>query len=92
MPHKDFLSGLPGSLSNSPHVRVNDAVGRRASDGVAKQMGHADWTMIARVYGKWMPDANTGAGSRAVAMFAEASNDTGSRRAKASRERHSEGH
>jgi hypothetical protein len=22
---------------------------------VAKQMGHADWTMIARVYGRWMP-------------------------------------
>jgi len=51
---------------------------------VAKQMGHADWTMIARVYGKWMPDADTGAGSRAVAMFAEASNDTTSQRAKTS--------
>jgi integrase len=41
---------------------------------VAKQMGHADWTMIARVYGKWMPDADTGAGSRAVAMFSNNSN------------------
>ncbi|MBC3927811.1 site-specific integrase [Undibacterium sp. CY21W] len=36
---------------------------------VAKQMGHADWTMIARVYGKWMPDADTGAGSKAESLF-----------------------
>ena len=36
---------------------------------VAKQMGHADWTMIARVYGKWMPDADTGAGSKAENLF-----------------------
>lgn len=36
---------------------------------VAKQMGHADWTMIARVYGKWMPDADTGAGSKAETLF-----------------------
>ena len=32
---------------------------------VAKQMGHADWTMIAKVYGKWMPDADQKAGSKA---------------------------
>ncbi|WP_407510263.1 hypothetical protein [Ralstonia sp. GP101] len=32
---------------------------------VAKQMGHADWTMIARVYGRWMPSADAEAGSRA---------------------------
>lgn len=37
---------------------------------VAKQMGHADWTMIARTYGKWMPDADRDAGSRAEAVFA----------------------
>jgi len=37
---------------------------------VAKQMGHADWTMIARVYGRWMPSSDTTAGSKAVAMFA----------------------
>lgn len=37
---------------------------------VAKQMGHADWTMIARVYGRWMPSADTEAGSKAVEMFA----------------------
>ncbi|MBI3727397.1 MAG: tyrosine-type recombinase/integrase [Burkholderiales bacterium] len=36
---------------------------------VAKQMGHADWTMIARVYGKWMPDADLGAGSKAEVLF-----------------------
>ncbi|MEF9340976.1 tyrosine-type recombinase/integrase [Ralstonia solanacearum species complex bacterium KE101] len=37
---------------------------------VAKQMGHADWTMIARVYGRWMPSADAEAGSRAVEKFA----------------------
>jgi len=36
---------------------------------VAKQMGHKDWTMIARIYGKWMPSADPNAGSRAVFMF-----------------------
>ena len=36
---------------------------------VSKQMGHTDQTMIARVYGRWMPEADRGAGSRAVAMF-----------------------
>lgn len=36
---------------------------------VAKQMGHADWTMIARVYGRWMPDADQAAGSKAESVF-----------------------
>ncbi|PJC98607.1 hypothetical protein GQ37_009600 [Janthinobacterium sp. BJB1] len=36
---------------------------------VAKQMGHADWTMIARVYGRWMPDADQTAGSKAEGIF-----------------------
>lgn len=36
---------------------------------VAKQMGHKDWTMIARRYGKWMPDAAPDAGSLAVQVF-----------------------
>lgn len=36
---------------------------------VAKQMGHVDWTMIAKVYGKWMPDAQPEAGNKAVAIF-----------------------
>jgi len=36
---------------------------------VAQQMGHADWTMIARIYGRWMPAADTNAGSRAESKF-----------------------
>jgi len=42
---------------------------------VAQQMGHADWGMIRRIYGKWIPDADTQAGSRAVAMFSSANAD-----------------
>lgn len=37
---------------------------------VAKQMGHADWTMIARVYGRWMPSADDSSGKKAVEKFA----------------------
>lgn len=40
---------------------------------VAQQMGHADWTMIARVYGRWIPDAAPDAGQKAVATFAKSS-------------------
>lgn len=36
---------------------------------VATQMGHADWTMIARVYGKYIPPENLGEGSKAEALF-----------------------
>ena len=36
---------------------------------VAKQMGHADWTMIARVYGRWIPDADPTAGEKAARQF-----------------------
>lgn len=36
---------------------------------VAQQMGHKDWTMIARVYGKWIKDAQPEAGNKAVEMF-----------------------
>lgn len=36
---------------------------------VAKQMGHSDWSMIARTYGKWMPDAMPDAGQKAEAIF-----------------------
>lgn len=32
---------------------------------VAKQMGHRDWTMISRVYGRWMPALEDDAGSKA---------------------------
>lgn len=37
---------------------------------VAQQMGHSDWTMIAKIYGKWMPSANLDAGRKAEATFA----------------------
>lgn len=36
---------------------------------VAQQMGHTDWTMIARVYGRWMPSANIDAGGKAESMW-----------------------
>ena len=38
---------------------------------VAQQMGHSDWTMIARVYGRWIPEAAPDAGQKAVKIFAE---------------------
>lgn len=36
---------------------------------VAAQMGHSDWTMIAKVYGRWMPAADVEAGGKAEAKF-----------------------
>lgn len=36
---------------------------------VAKMMGHSDWTMIAKIYGKWMPEAMPDAGDKAVSIF-----------------------
>ncbi|GFZ64893.1 hypothetical protein PSE10B_14150 [Pseudomonas amygdali pv. eriobotryae] len=36
---------------------------------VAKQMGHTDWTMIARVYGRWMPHADIQAGTKAETLW-----------------------
>lgn len=38
---------------------------------VASQMGHADWGMIRRTYGRWIPDSAPEAGQKAVAMFVE---------------------
>lgn len=38
---------------------------------VAQQMGHKDWAMIIRVYGKWMPSADPDAGGKAVDLFGE---------------------
>lgn len=38
---------------------------------VAGQMGHSDWTMIARVYGRWIPNTEREAGLRAVLAFSE---------------------
>jgi hypothetical protein len=37
--------------------------------GVAKQMGLADWTMIARTYGLWLPDADPDTGPRVGQLF-----------------------
>ena len=37
---------------------------------VAGQMGHSDWTMIARVYGRWMPAEDNSAGNKALALWA----------------------
>jgi len=42
---------------------------------VAKQMGHTDWTMIARVYGRWMPYADVAAGSKAEGLWCNPSED-----------------
>ncbi|WP_311968875.1 Arm DNA-binding domain-containing protein [Pseudomonas baltica] len=39
---------------------------------VAKQMGHTDWTMIARVYGRWLPNEHSTSGSKAEIAFATA--------------------
>lgn len=36
---------------------------------VARQMGRANWTMIAQIYGKWMPVADPFAGGRAEEKF-----------------------
>lgn len=41
---------------------------------VAKQMGHRDWTMIAKIYAKWMPEADEHAGQKAVAIFGSGNN------------------
>lgn len=40
---------------------------------VAKQMGHSDWTMIARVYGRWIPTAEDDSGRRAENWYGLAS-------------------
>jgi integrase len=43
---------------------------------VAMQMGHSDWTMIARVYGRWMPSSDVEAGSRAEEIWMSGSAET----------------
>jgi integrase len=47
---------------------------------VAGQMGHRDWTMIARRYGRWMPDADKQAGSRAEAVYGAGAPNENSRK------------
>lgn len=36
---------------------------------VAKQMEQRDWTMIARIYGRWMPSADDTAGQKAESLW-----------------------
>lgn len=36
---------------------------------VARQMGHTDWSMTARKYARWMPEAMPDAGKKAEAIF-----------------------
>jgi integrase len=38
---------------------------------VAQQMGHSDWTVIARIYGRWIPEAAPDAGQKAVKIFGQ---------------------
>lgn len=38
-----------------------------------KQMGHKDWTMIAKIYGKWMPAADTDAGGARLRAYSRPS-------------------
>lgn len=47
---------------------------------VAKQMGHSDWTMIARVYGRWMPHADDTAGGKAELAFAAPRDEAGNKK------------
>ncbi|WP_423813558.1 hypothetical protein [Pseudomonas viridiflava] len=42
---------------------------------VAKQMGRSDWTMIARVYGRWMPSAEVEAREKAEVMWSTVKSD-----------------
>jgi len=36
---------------------------------VAQQMGHADWGMIRKRYGRWIPSVDTSAGSRIIQQW-----------------------
>ncbi len=36
---------------------------------VAQQMGHSDWAMIRKTYGRWMPDTELDSGGKAVSTF-----------------------
>lgn len=38
---------------------------------VANQMGHKDWAMIRRVYGRWIPEVDTTAGSRIMKLWSQ---------------------
>ena len=36
---------------------------------IAVQMGHRDTSMVARVYGRWIPDANLDSGRKAETLW-----------------------
>jgi integrase len=36
---------------------------------VAQQMGHADWAMIRKVYGRWIPEVDPGTGEKIAARI-----------------------
>lgn len=38
---------------------------------VAQQMGHKDWGMIRKTYGRWIPDANPSAGQLAESLWSQ---------------------
>jgi len=38
---------------------------------VANQMGHKDWAMIRRVYGRWIPEVDTTAGSKIMKLWSQ---------------------
>jgi integrase len=38
---------------------------------VASQMGHSDWGMIRKVYGRWIPEADPQSGGKAILMWAQ---------------------
>lgn len=43
---------------------------------VAKLMGHKDWTMIVKVYGRWIPSVAPDAGQKVAALWAGNGTDT----------------
>ena len=42
---------------------------------IAQQMGHTDWAMIRKVYGRWIPEVDTSAGDKIRAVLATNSGD-----------------
>lgn len=38
---------------------------------VAQQMGHADWAMIRKVYGRWIPEADNTVGSKVIQLWSQ---------------------
>ena len=38
---------------------------------VAQQMGHKDWSMIIRRYGRWIPEVDTSAGGKVMALWTQ---------------------